>query len=96
MLFGGAMAENTGVAGIGIILLLVAAIIGLVLLVPSWALGARRLHDLNQSGWLQLAIYALFFIPFVNYIAWIVPIVVFYCLPGTEGENNYGPVSEKY
>ena len=94
--FGGAMADNGGVAAIGAILFILAGIIGLVVLVPSWALGARRLHDLNQSGWWQVLIYIANFIPVINYVAWIAPIVIFYCLPGTEGDNNYGPVSEKY
>jgi uncharacterized membrane protein YhaH (DUF805 family) len=26
----------------------------LIVLIPSWALGARRLHDTNRSGWWQL------------------------------------------
>lgn len=37
-------------------------IFDLAVLVPSLAIGARRLHDINKSGWLQL----LCLIPFVG------------------------------
>lgn len=42
----------------------------LLVLIPSLAVGARRLHDTGRSGWWQL----LYFIPFVG---WIVLIVFF-------------------
>ena len=67
-------------------------IIGILLIVPGLGVGCRRLHDLKLSGWLQL----LNFVPFINSIAGIVFFVLFYFIPGTEGENQYGPVSENY
>ncbi|PRC91202.1 DUF805 domain-containing protein [Solimicrobium silvestre] len=36
----------------------------LATLIPSLAVGARRLHDTNRSGWLQL----LWFIPIIGWI----------------------------
>jgi uncharacterized membrane protein YhaH (DUF805 family) len=48
----------------------------LALFVPSLAVGVRRMHDRNHSGWWLL-------FPFVNF--------VMLCLPGTEGSNHYGP-----
>jgi len=33
---------------------LLSGLFGLAALVPSLALGARRLHDINKSGWCQL------------------------------------------
>jgi uncharacterized membrane protein YhaH (DUF805 family) len=39
--------------------------------VPAIAVGARRLHDTNRSGWLQL----LYFIPVIGWIVLIVFLV---------------------
>ena len=48
----------------------------LAVLVPSIAVGVRRMHDTDHSGWWLL-------LPFVNlYLA---------CIDGTPGENSYGP-----
>ena len=52
------------------------------LFVPSLAVGVRRLHDTNRSGWWHL----LMFLPVIG---WIV-LLVFYCLPGTQGANRFG------
>ena len=60
--------------------------------IPAYALGARRLHDLNYSGWLQLAN----FIPYFGGLASFVFFILFVFIPGTPGENNYGPESENY
>ena len=38
------------------------ALIGLATLVPSLALGARRMHDINKSGWFML----ICLIPFIG------------------------------
>jgi uncharacterized membrane protein YhaH (DUF805 family) len=48
----------------------------LAILVPSIAVGVRRMHDQDKSGWFIL-------IPIAN--------LIFYCLPGTPGPNKYGP-----
>lgn len=48
----------------------------LVLLVPSIAVGVRRMHDINRSGW-----WILF--PIYN--------IVLACQPSYPGENAYGP-----
>ena len=39
------------IPGVGQIL---SAILALAILVPSLALGARRMHDINKSGWFML------------------------------------------
>jgi len=62
-----------------------AAIWGLVTVLPHLAVGARRLHDIGMSGWLQL----LWLIPCLG---WIV-IIVLYTLPTKTGENRYGTVT---
>ena len=53
------------------------------LLVPGLAAGARRLHDIGKSGWLQL----LWIIPFVG---WAV-MIYFLVQPSQAGDNAYGP-----
>ena len=58
-------------------------IFSLLILLPFLGLTVRRLHDINFSGWWVL----LAFIPIVGFIA----LIVFGCIPGTEGENKYGP-----
>ncbi len=56
----------------------------LATLVPSLAVGARRLHDVNKSGWLQL----LALIPILGWIY-----LIYVCAqPGDTADNQYGPV----
>ncbi len=86
----------------------------LATIVPGIAVGVRRLHDTNRSGWwilLPIIPYALAMILggpaimagglgaglgiaalflFVGFICAIV-LLVFMVLPGTPGENRYGP-----
>lgn len=54
----------------------------LAILIPSLALNFRRLHDTNRSAWWIL----ISFIPFGGIV-----LLVFYCLPGTQGPNKFGP-----
>jgi len=54
----------------------------LALLVPNLAVGARRLHDTDKSGWLQL-------IGIIPIIGWIV-LIVFWAMDSTP-DNKYGP-----
>jgi uncharacterized membrane protein YhaH (DUF805 family) len=68
---------SSTLSGIGFLLMLVA------LLVPSISVGVRRLHDTNRSGWWLL----LSFVPVVGTIV----LLVFFCLEGTAGPNQYGP-----
>ena len=54
----------------------------LITLPINIAFQVRRLHDMNQSGWLLL----LNLVPFVGYVF---PLYVTF-FPGTEGTNKYG------
>jgi uncharacterized membrane protein YhaH (DUF805 family) len=54
----------------------------LAVLVPTLAVGARRLHDTGRSGWWQL----IALIPIVGTII----LIVFWALEGTPGDNQYG------
>lgn len=60
----------------------VALVVTLVLLLPSLAVGARRLHDIDRTGWWQL----LWLVPLIG---WIV-LIVWACTKGTTGENRFG------
>lgn len=42
-------------------------------LIPLWAVGSRRLHDIGRSGWWQLLAY----IPYIGFVGFIVLIVWF-------------------
>ncbi len=55
----------------------------LVLLWPSLAIGVKRLHDRDYSGWFLLVL----LVPLVQ--LW--PFVVMLFLRGTEGDNRFGP-----
>ena len=63
---------------------IIAIIYSIVILLPNLGLYVRRLHDINFRGWWIL----LWLIPVIGFIA----LLVFVCLPGTEGENRFGPV----
>ncbi|HEX4791379.1 MAG TPA: DUF805 domain-containing protein [Actinospica sp.] len=62
---------------------LLASIFALALLLPSLAVGVRRLHDTDKSGWWLLIV----LVPLVGAIV----LLVFTCLDGTPGPNKYGP-----
>ncbi|OAI39949.1 hypothetical protein AYO38_01250 [bacterium SCGC AG-212-C10] len=83
--------------GIGVVLAIIDAILGtqsggigligslysLAVLLPSLAVGSRRLHDTGRSGWLQL----LGLIPVVG----IIILIVFWAQDSAPGSNSYGP-----
>lgn len=66
-------------AGVGLLY----GVYTLALLVPSLAVGVRRLHDIGKSGWFMLVA----FVPLVGGI-WL---LVLLCTEGTRGDNEYGP-----
>jgi len=56
---------------------------GLAVLIPSLAVGVRRLHDTNRSGWWLLIV----LIPVLGWIA----LLVFFVQDSDAGDNQYGP-----
>lgn len=60
----------------------VSVIIALLLMVPTYAVCVRRLHDTGRSGWWIL----LYFIPCIGAIA----LLIMLCLKSDE-DNKYGP-----
>ena len=51
-------------------------------LLPSLAVGVRRLHDTDRSGWWLL----LLLVPLVGMIV----LIVWFVRPGTQGANRFG------
>ncbi len=60
-----------------------AGLFALAVLIPSIAVGVRRLHDIDRTGWWYLLI-------LLPVIGWLV-LIYFYIQPGTTGENRFGP-----
>ena len=56
---------------------------GLAVISPSIAVGVRRLHDIDRTGWWLL----IAFVPLIG----VLVLLVFALLPGTAGDNKYGP-----
>lgn len=54
----------------------------LAFILPSLAVGVRRLHDIGKSGWFIL----IGLIPIIGGII----LIVFYCLPTQEHNNEWG------
>ena len=54
----------------------------LAVLLPNLAIGARRLHDTDRSGWLQL-------IGLIPLIGWIV--LIYWCVQEAKEPNRFGP-----
>jgi uncharacterized membrane protein YhaH (DUF805 family) len=52
-------------------------------ILPSMAMGVRRLHDYNASGWWIL----IWFIPIVGFIS----MIAIGCRKGDDGSNQFGP-----
>lgn len=60
---------------------ILSGLVNLALLLPTLGIGVRRLHDTDRSGW-------WFLVGLVPFIGGLV-LLVFFCLPGTEGENRF-------
>ncbi|MEM7375806.1 MAG: DUF805 domain-containing protein [Bacteroidota bacterium] len=77
-------------------------ICNLILFIPSIALGFRRLHDFDASGWWAIVIFAFWIAGLVSYslgsalltaFLWIILIIAWIAIGlvhGTEGPNRYG------
>mgnify|MGYP001365548387 FL=1 len=66
---------------------LLASIFGLVTFIPGIAVGVRRLHDINKTGWGMLfavLFFWLLLIPILLLLYWATR-------PGDQGDNKYGP-----
>jgi uncharacterized membrane protein YhaH (DUF805 family) len=71
----GTLDEETGVGVVG-------GLLTLALLLPSFAVTIRRLHDTGRSGWWLL----LFFVPLIGLVGFY-----FMVKDGDRGDNRFGP-----
>jgi len=62
---------------------LLSNIFSLATIVPSIAVAARRLHDVNKSGWWQLLV-------IVPLVGWII-LLIWVIKKGSTDENRFGP-----
>ena len=60
----------------------------LAILIPTFSVGARRLHDVNKSGWFLL----IFLIPIIGTIIILVMVIE----KGTLGKNRFGEYPLKF
>lgn len=60
---------------------LLGALVNLALLLPSLAVGSRRLHDIGKSGWFQL----IWLIPLIGWA-----IMIYWLVQPSAGPNAYG------
>ena len=67
----------------------VAAVIALI--VSGISLDVRRLHDMDLSGWWVLLLRVCSIIPYVGFAVWIGSVIWFGAVPGTKGQNRFGP-----
>ncbi len=68
----------TGDSGYGVL----SSIYALAVLIPSIAVGVRRLHDTGKTGWWIL----IGLIPIIGAIV----LIIFYCIDSEPGSNQYG------
>lgn len=68
--------------GYAIHMMFLASIFSLAMLIPSIAVTARRLHDINRSGWWQL-------LALIPIIGWII-LLIWYVTDSDSGSNQYG------
>ena len=80
--FGGAGSiESQNAMGLPFIVwILVWGLSIIALAIPQLAVGSRRLHDSDKSGWLQV----LLLVPCAS-----VALLILWCLPGTQGINRF-------
>lgn len=60
---------------------IVALLLDLALIVPSFSVGARRLHDIGKTGWFQL----VWLVPLVGWI-----LLIYWFAQPSVGPNQYG------
>ena len=67
---------------LGFVSAMISIVFSLATLVPTLAVGARRLHDTNRTGWWQL----IALVPILG----IIVLIVFFATKGDVANNQYG------
>lgn len=62
------------------------ALFSLAVLLPNIAVAARRLHDTDRSGWLQLVV-------LIPLIGWL--LLIYWCVQPGKEPNRFGPAPGK-
>src|SRR5512146_2109241 len=63
---------------------MVSGLFSLAVLLPNIAVGARRLHDTDRSGWLQL-------VALIPLIGWL--LLIYWCVQPSKEPNRFGAAS---
>jgi len=79
---GATLIEVTTLSGLDRDIGLISGLTGLATLLPDLAVTARRLHDVEKSGWWQL----LWLLPVLGWI----PLIYWLVQEGSYGDNEYG------
>jgi uncharacterized membrane protein YhaH (DUF805 family) len=95
----------TGLEGTAMVILAVMTLVWLALLIPGIAVGVRRLHDIDRTGWWLMAGYGPYLLgmagliggmpmagsvlTLVSYAGFIL-LFIFSLLDGTKGANRFG------
>lgn len=66
---------------LGFVSQMVSGLFSLAVLLPSIAVGARRLHDTDRTGWLQL----VWLIPVIGWI-----LMIYWCVQDAKEPNRFG------
>jgi len=66
---------------LGFVSQMVSGLFSLAVLLPSIAVGARRLHDTDRTGWLQL----VWLIPVIGWI-----LMIYWCVQEAKEPNRFG------
>lgn len=77
-----ALSAAAGVKALAYLVVAAIVIFSLGTIIPFLAVGVRRLHDRDMSGWWML----LSLIPYAGGII----LMVLFALPGTPGDNRFG------
>lgn len=59
----------------------ITSVFGLATLLPSLAVGVRRLHDIDRTGWWLLLMFT---------IIGALVLIIWFCMLGTRGPNRFG------
>lgn len=80
--FLGSFILNVAAVSVSHVVGVLTVIWALATVIPSLAVGVRRLHDIDRSGWWSL----IYFVPLVG----VLVMLYWFTQPGTPGSNRYG------